>query len=284
MIQVKNLKYQYPNAESDTLTGINFQIDKGEIFGFLGPSGAGKTTTQKILIGILKNYGGSVSVMDQEISQVHADYYETIGVSFEFPNLYTKFTALENLNFFSKLYKGSTEPPMTLLEMVGLKEDANIRVSDYSKGMKMRLNFIRALLNKPELIFLDEPTSGLDPVNLKKVKDIILEQKAKGKTVIVTTHDMHVADSICDRVAFIVAGDIALIDSPRNLKLQHGQKKVAVEYHDNGVLQKSVFDLNSLNKNKDFMALLNNGIIETMHTQEASLDDIFIKTTGRSLL
>src|SRR5690625_2311834 len=190
MINVNQLYFTYPANKDETIRGMSFRIEEGEIFGLLGPSGAGKSTAQKILIGILKGYSGNVRVMGKEISNVGKDYYEKIGVSFELPNLYNKFTALENLNFFSSLYSGSTEDPKQLLESVGLEQHAHSRVSNFSKGMKMRLNLVRSLLNKPELIFFDEPTSGLDPLNMEKVKDIILNKKAEGKTIFLTTHNM----------------------------------------------------------------------------------------------
>ena len=283
MIEIKNLKYTYPGNSEETIHGIDFHIEKGEIFGFLGPSGAGKSTTQKIIIGILKRYSGQVQVFGKELRDQKNDYYEKIGVEFEFPNLYTKLTALENLKFFASLYSGEMENPMKLLELVGLAEDANVRVAGYSKGMKMRLNFIRALLNKPELIFLDEPTAGLDPVNAKNIKNLILEKKAEGKTVFLTTHNMTVADEVCDRVAFIVDGQIRLIDSPRELKIRNGKKNVRVEYRENGSTESREFEMKNIGSNTDFIELIKSKEIETIHTLEATLEDIFIHATGRSL-
>ena len=284
MIEVSNLYFRYPGNDTDTLHGLNFKIEPGEIFGFLGPSGAGKTTTQKILIGILKKYKGRVNVNGKELSDVTSDYYEKIGVSFEIPNLFSKFSAIENLNFFRKLYSGKTEDPLKLLKLVGLEKDATVRVSGYSKGMKVRLNFCRSLLNYPDIIFLDEPTSGLDPVNVQTIKEIILSKKAEGKTILITTHDMHIADTLCDRVAFIDDGNIALIDSPRNLKIQHGKRNVKIEYRDNSKLNAVNFELDSLGSNERFMEIIKNNFVETIHTQEATLEDIFIETTGRKLL
>lgn len=284
MIEVKNLSFTYPKNSVPAINDISFTINKGEIFGFLGPSGAGKTTTQKILIGILKKYSGSVHIMGKELSRLNSDYYNTIGVSFEIPNMYSKFTALENLNYFRKLYSGETENPHKLLELVGLEKDADTRVSDYSKGMKMRLNFCRSLLNKPDIIFLDEPSSGLDPVNVRNLQDIILAKKSEGKTICITTHDMHVADTLCDRIAFVIDGKIPLIDSPRNLKLQYGKRVVKVEYKEDSSIISEQFEMDNLGGNKQFLNLLNDKYIETIHTKEASLDDIFIKTTGKKLL
>jgi fluoroquinolone transport system ATP-binding protein len=232
----------------------------------------------------LKNYSGQVKVFDKELNKLGSDFYERVGVSFEFPNLYSKFTALENLEFFSALYSVKTESPKKLLDMVGLLENKNMRVSEFSKGMKMRLNFCRAFLNNPDIIFLDEPTSGLDPVNAKKIKDTILEQKQKGKTIFLTTHNMNVAEDICDRVAFIVNGEIKLIDSPRQLKLDRGNKVVRVEYQEQGTMASKEFDIEGIGSNQQFTELLKAKKVETIHTQEATLEDIFIQVTGRSLL
>jgi len=283
MIDIQNLKYTYPGNAEETIRGVDFRIEKGEIFGFLGPSGAGKSTTQKIIIGILKNYSGRVRVLGKELRELKNDYYEKIGVQFEFPNLYGKLTALENLRFFRSLYAGETEDPLELLDLVGLAEDADTRVAAFSKGMKMRLNFVRALLNRPELIFLDEPTAGLDPVNARNIRNLILQQKARGRTIFLTTHNMMVADEVCDRVAFIVDGKIRLIDAPRELKIRNGQKRVRVEFRENGKTETREFALKNIGGNSEFIELIKSKDIETIHTLEATLEDIFIQTTGRSL-
>jgi len=267
MIQVRDLRFTYPGRREETIRGIDFTIERGEVFGFLGPSGAGKSTTQKILIGILKDYQGDVQVLGKQLCDVNSEYYERIGVAFEFPNFYSKFSALENLQFFRRLYAGETEEPMQLLERVGLAKDAKTKFGDFSKGMKMRLNFCRALLNRPEIIFLDEPTSGLDPVNAKVLKDHILELKAQGKTVVITTHNMAAAEELCDRVAFIVDGQIPLIDSPRGLKLLKGKKVVRVEYRTEGRLESAEYDLATLGQNPDFLRMMQGSEIVTMHSK-----------------
>jgi len=283
MIEVNDLTYTYPGGKKEAIKGISFSVKPGEIFGFLGPSGAGKSTTQKILTGQLRGFRGDVSVMGKDVSAWKSDYYENIGVSFEIPNHYLKLTAMENLNYFRSLYSGETEDPMELLKLVGLEGDAGNRVSHFSKGMKVRLGFIRALLNKPDLLFLDEPTTGLDPVNGRIIKDIVLKKKAEGKTVFLTTHNMMLADELCDRVAFIVDGEIKLTDSPRQLKLQHGKRVVRVEFNENSHVETREFNLSGLGANADFMNLLCLKDIQTIHTEEATLEDIFIKVTGRSL-
>lgn len=284
MITVTNLFFTYPGNSSPTIKDISFAVAPGEIFGFLGPSGAGKSTTQKIINGILKNYRGSVLVNGREIRAADNSIYERLGVAFEFPNLYTKFTALENLRLFRALYRGQTAEPEQLLVMVGLAEDKNTRVAAFSKGMRMRLNFVRALLNRPEVLFLDEPTSGLDPVNARNIKNIILDLQKNGTTIFLTTHNMTDADELCDRVGFIVDGQLSVIDSPRNLKLQHSSKTVNVEFRLDGRTERKEFPLAGIGANAEFLDLLKTKAIETIHTGEATLEDIFIKITGRKLV
>lgn len=282
MIEVQDLTFTYPGGKA-AVDGISFSVESSEVFGFLGPSGAGKSTTQKVLIKLLQGYGGKVTVMGRELSSWGADYYERIGVSFELPNHYQKLTARENLNFFRSLYARETEDPLGLLDMVGLADDADTRVSRFSKGMQMRLTFARALLNRPELLFLDEPTSGLDPVNARRVKEAVLQLKREGRTVFLTTHDMAVADQLCDRVAFIVDGKIGLVAPPRELKVQHGERRVRVESRKNEGVRRHDFPLDGLGGDKQFLALLRGEEIETIHTAEATLEDVFVATTGKTL-
>jgi fluoroquinolone transport system ATP-binding protein len=284
LIEVSNLFFSYPKISQPTLKGMSFEVQTGEIFGFLGPSGAGKSTTQKILIGLLKEYRGTVSVFGKELSKWKSDYYERVGVSFELPNHFLKLTALENLEYFKSLYQQAGPSPEDLLEMVGLEADGRLLVSQYSKGMKTRLSVARSFLHEPELLFLDEPTAGLDPVNARRIKDLIRAQKVQGKTIFLTTHDMQIAEELCDRVGLVVDGEIKLIDTPRNLKLQYGIPQVRVEYRVNSHTEGEQFALEGLGENPAFLDLLKSHNVETIHTMEASLEDIFIRTTGRTLL
>ena len=163
MIEVRNLSFSYPGENRQAINGVSFGVEPGEIFGFLGPSGAGKSTTQKVLIGLLNGYGGEVRVLGKRLEDWGSDYYERVGVSFELPNHYQKLTALENLNFFRSLYSVPTEDPRGLLAMVGLEDDADTRVSKFSKGMQMRLTFVRALLHRPALLFWTSQRRGWTP-------------------------------------------------------------------------------------------------------------------------
>lgn len=284
MIQVKQLQYTYPGATNPTLRKLDFSVGQGEIFGLIGPSGAGKSTIQKVLIGSLKQYEGEVRVLGKEIKRVGPEYYERIGVAFEFPNFYHKLTVLENLKLFRSLYAGPTDDPAELLARVGLQDAARQKVSQLSKGMKMRLNFCRSIMHRPEILYLDEPTSGLDPVNARVMKELILQKKAEGVTVIITTHNMKAAEEICDRVAFIVDGQIKLIDSPRELRLRLGSRRVRVEYKDGANRSVREFDMDGLGTNESFLQLLRLYSVETIHSQETTLEQIFIDVTGRTLV
>jgi len=283
MIQVRDLEFSYRGGTVPTVSGLNFEVGRGEIFGFLGPSGAGKSTTQKVLTGLLRDYTGQVVVLDRELSDWNSDFYEHIGVSFEFPNLYQKLSAIENLRYFAGLFAGPLEQPEALLERVGLAGDATRRVSQFSKGMKVRLGFVRALLNRPKLLFLDEPTAGLDPVNTQTIKEIIRSVRNDGATVFLTTHDMTVADQLCDRVAFIVDGELRCVGAPRALKLQHGRRALRVEYRAGDGLASADFPLAGIGDNAAFTDLLRTVDIETIHSQETTLEQVFIDVTGRGL-
>lgn len=284
MIKVENLSFAYASSADKKLAinNIEFQINAGEIFGFLGPSGAGKSTTQKLLIGLLSGYEGMIEIMDRPLRHWNASFYELIGVGFELPNHYLKLSAIENLNYFSSFYERKTRDPMELLSLVGLDSHANKRVEEYSKGMKMRLNFIRTMLHDPKIYFLDEPTAGLDPVNARNMKSIIKNLRDNGKTIFLTTHNMHDADELCDKVAFLVDGEIKITDSPKTLKLNNGHRKVVVEYGSETPDRKE-FGLDQLHNNKQFLDILGRSDLLSIHSQEATLDEVFVKVTGKSL-
>jgi len=281
MFKVKNLVFKYPKNQDNTIKGIDFEIKQGEIFGFLGPSGAGKTTTQKILVKLLNYDQGEIVFDDKDLKSFNDAFYEEIGVCFEMPISFSKLTAMENLEFFQKLYKNHADI-QPLMERLGLWDDRNKLVGEYSKGMKIRLNLVRALLNKPKMLFLDEPTNGLDPKNSRIVKDMIREFAHNGGTVFLTSHIMSDVDELCDRVAFITDGKIAEIDSPRNLKIKYGKRTVTVEYNENNQTVSSVFEMDEI-KSESFVQLLQTKNIETIHSGETTLEEIFIQVTGVKL-
>lgn len=279
MFKVSDLKFKYPGNKEDTIKGISFEFYEGEIFGFLGPSGMGKSTTQKLMTKILKNYQGEIIYKGKNLEEYDKAFFNDIGVGFEMPVLFTKLTALENLKFYRDLYPdGAKIKP--ILERLGLWEDRNKRVASFSKGMKSRLNFARALINNPKMLFLDEPTSGLDPVNARIVKDMISEFRDNGGTVFLTTHMMHDVEELCDRVAFITNGKIREISTPKDLKLRYGKREIQLEYQDKNKVLKETFDMDTLKTNGSFFDILKNKEVITIHSGETTLDEIFIKVTG----
>ena len=284
MIQVQNLFYTYAHNNTQAIKDISFAIARGETFALLGPSGAGKSTTQGILTGLLPLQQGSGQVAGFELGGITRRLFNKVGVSFEQSNVYDKLTARENLAFYRKLFDVPTVEPMELLKMAGLDHVADKRAGTFSKGMKHRLTFVRSMLNNPELWFLDEPTTGLDPAIASQIKDIIQTKKDAGVTILLTTHNMMLADQLSDRIGFIVDGELKLVDTPRNLKLKYGQKLVTVEYRQNGTTQTETLSLIDNHEKARLQQILNGHEIETMHTREATLEEIFIKVTGRGLV
>ncbi|MCX5775316.1 MAG: ABC transporter ATP-binding protein [Firmicutes bacterium] len=277
--EVKHLKFTYPSSKKTTLDDISFSVEQGKIFGLLGPSGAGKSTTQKILTKLLTDYSGEVLYFGKEIKTLDRSFYERIGVGFEAPVHFNKLTGNENLAYFSSFYKTKTDYA-ALMTRVGLADAGNQAVGEYSKGMKVRLNFVRALLNDPDFIFLDEPTNGLDPTNAHIIKEIIKELREKGKTIFISTHLMGDVEQLCDQVAFINHGHISEIASPQALKLKYGKHEVTVEYANHGTSEKRVFDIANLGTNQAFLDTLKKEQIITIHSGETTMEDIFMKVTG----
>jgi fluoroquinolone transport system ATP-binding protein len=282
VIKVEGLCHDYVGKGEYAVSDVSFTIERGEIFGFLGPNGAGKSTVQNIMTGLLDLQKGSVTYDGLSVRDLTPSFFNRVGVSFEQPNVYLRLTGLENLEHFSGLFSVPTLDPMVLLERMGLRDEARKRAGEYSKGMRQRLTLARALINQPDILFLDEPTGGLDPSAAASMRDLILEQKERGATVFLTTHNMYLAEELCDRVAFLESGRIVAMDSPSNLKLKHGQHAVSVEYADHDGLASRTFELDNEGKQAftDFIAQVEP---LTIHSQEATLEQIFIKLTGRGL-
>ncbi len=284
MISVSKMTFAYPKALKAAVEDVSFNIQKGEIFGFLGPSGAGKSTTQKILTGLLNGFEGEIKLLGKTLQDWKEQLYEHVGIMFEFPNHFTKLSAIENLKLFQSLYANKSEDPMHLLEKTGLKEDANTLVGSFSKGMKTRLSFIRAILHQPSLIFLDEPTSGLDPMNSRSIKQMILDLREQGKTIFLTTHNMHDAEELCDRVGLIADGKLVVVDAPQALKSKHSEHQVEVSYFDKQKRpQSKIFPLATLATEKEFFELIQNYPLQAIQSKQPSLEDIFLLYTGKAL-
>ncbi len=281
VIEVNNLSFSYTSVPF--LTNISFDVRRGEIFGFLGPSGAGKSTLQKVLTGLCTNYTGSAQILGVESRKHKNDFYEKIGVDFEFPSLYEKMTARENLKYFASLYSGEKRDIDELLSDVGLLSHGDKKVKEFSKGMKSRLNFIKALVHNPELLFLDEPTSGLDPNNARIMKEMILAEREKGKTIIITTHNMIDATELCDRVVFIVDGQMKALDTPRNFIMSKGAIRVTYTYIENDMECTGSCQLDEIKDDELLNLIISENRLKSIHSTEPTLNDIFIEITGAKL-
>ncbi|HDJ99856.1 MAG TPA: ABC transporter ATP-binding protein [Firmicutes bacterium] len=282
VIEAKNLTYSY--GKLTAVDHISFNVKKGEILGFLGPNGAGKTTTFKMLIGLLKPKEGDALILGMDIKKETKRIQRRIGVCFEYTNLYEELSAKDNLVLFADLFGIKDFDPINLLERVGLKGKENDKVKTFSKGMKQRVMVARALVNKPEVLFLDEPTSGLDPVSSEEIRSLILEERERGATVFLTTHDMHEADKLSDRVAFINKGKIVALDAPLNLKQKFGKRALKVKVlKEDGTLDDKTILLDEKDTPEKIYEIFKREKIVTVHSEEATLEDIFIHLTGRGL-
>ncbi len=281
-IIAENLTYRY--GQLIAVDHINFAVAEGEILGFLGPNGAGKSTTVKMLTGQLRPKEGHATVLGLDIARQPKQAQTQIGVCFENTNLYEQMTGLANLTLFARLFGVRDFDAPALLKRVGLDGRGKDLVATYSKGMKQRLMIARALVNRPRILFLDEPTEGLDPASAISIRNIILEERDRGATVFLTTHDMMEADKLSNRVAFIDQGKIVALDTPHALKQRYGQRRLRAQVAaaDGGLVTREIV-LDQPETAAEMQALFSQEQVVTVHSEEATLEDIFIDITGRGL-
>ncbi|MEE9491277.1 MAG: ABC transporter ATP-binding protein [Dehalococcoidia bacterium] len=281
-IVAEELTYWY--GELVAVDHINFTVAQGEILGFLGPNGAGKTTAVKLLTGQLKPKAGRAVLLGMDVASNAEKVQGEIGVCFEETNLYEQMSALENLRLFARLFDIRSLDAYALLKRVGLAGREKDRVENYSKGLKQRLMVARALVSRPQILFLDEPTSGLDPTSAEAIRSVILEERERGATIFLTTHDMMEADKLSDRVAFMNEGKIVALDTPHNLKQQYGKRALKAEVsNESGELEMREIALDTAQTPEAIHELFDQEKVVTIHSEEASLEDIFIRLTGRRL-
>ena len=278
-IAVRGLSFTYRGSAHPVLDDVGLCVAEGEILGLLGPSGAGKSTLQRILTGLLTGYRGSARVLGREIADWGREVYERIGVAFETPVSFRHLTLRENLAYVARLYRGSVRELEGLLAAVGLADDADLLAAHMSKGMGVRFNVARALLHEPELVFLDEPTAGLDPVGVQRMEKLIAVERDRGRTIVVTTHDMTLAHRACDRVGFVVDGHLVEIGIPGELCRRHGKREVRVTWDGGG----GVYPLDGLADDASFHEVLRTRTVRTLHSREADLAEVFASVTGREL-
>ena len=277
-IQVRDLVKTYGDVHA--VDGISFDVMPGEVFGFLGHNGAGKTTTIRMLTGRTRPTGGSATIAGHDIVRDRDEIKPIINLVFEDPNLYERFTGIQNLEIFADLYGVPRRRAGELLELVRLTDAAKRKVKTYSSGMKQRLLIARSLINSPKVLFLDEPTRGLDPASARELRDLIRQLSDRGTTVFLTTHYMEEADELSDRVAFLSAGRIVALDTPQELKLRYGSRTASV------LLRNREEQTISLDEPADAERLagwMRDDQVLTMHSREGTLEDVFIALAGRSL-
>ena len=272
MITVEKITKRFGNKTA--LNQIQFNVEKGEIFGFLGPSGAGKTTLINILTGQLKADEGTTQLLGKDTKDLTPEDLAHIGLVGDSSGYYEKLSLEKNLIVYAKIYGLPNSRVDEVLEQVGLLESKKTIAEKLSTGMRQRMFLARALLNRPELLFLDEPTSGLDPMTSKKIHRLLEELKAAGTTIFLTTHDMVEATELCDRISLLNQGDLVEIGTPRDIIQKYNkEKRVKVIFRDHSEKVMAFEDL----KDQDMRQ------VELIHSMEPTLEDIFIQLTGEKL-
>ena len=280
-IRADSIGYSY--GEQAAVDDVSFEVRRGEVLGFLGPNGAGKSTTIKLLTGQLEAATGTIEILGLPLPAKREEIQARIGVCFEEKNLYPNLTARENLDFFAQLFGVADFAADALLARVGLDGRADDRVAGLSKGMQQRLMVARALVNSPDVLFLDEPTDGLDPVSARAIRAVVREEVDGGAAVLLTTHDMHEADVLSDRVAFINDGTVLALDTPEALKLSRGRRAVQVRYRQGDEIETKEVPLDGPSSGERLRWLVSRPGLLTIHTEEATLDDVFVELAGRRL-
>ncbi|HWQ48032.1 MAG TPA: ABC transporter ATP-binding protein [Methanosarcina sp.] len=277
-VVTENLSKKYGDFEA--VKNISFSIKKGTIFGLLGPNGAGKSTTIKILTCQFPPTSGTAYIGGLNTVLDAVEIKKKIGVVFESQNLYEELSVYENLNFFRRLYNSPKERISEVLKAVGMETYQKNKVKTFSKGMKQKIMISRALLNDPEVLFLDEPGSGLDPRSAREIRQMILDLKEQGKTILITTHNMEEADFLCDCLAIINKGSIIAMDTPANLKKRYGEDVLMIKTVKGDIYE---LPLNTKASSDIFEKLSENNQISLVHSKEATIEDVFIKLTGEKL-
>lgn len=277
-IKMENVDYCY-NDNNNILHGISIDIKEGEIFGLLGPSGAGKTTIVKLLTGQLEAGESKIEVFGKPIGTMDKNFYSNIGMVMDQFGLYERLTCFENLKIMSRIHNVSMVQIQEVLTKVGLKDAMNKEVSKLSTGMKQRLMISRAILHSPRILFLDEPTRGLDPKTAGDIHDLLLSLKKEGVTIFLTTHNMVEAEKLCDNIALLYEGSIVEYGTIEKIKSKYYVEKNVKIIDEHG---KEYIYRQQQDKEK-IIALLNSSSNYIMHTMEPTLEEIFIRLTGKEL-
>ena len=273
VIKADNLGKSFGSFKA--ISSLTFEVNKGEILGFLGPSGSGKTTTINILTGQLTPDQGQSSILGKSSTNLNEEDLTNIGLITENSGYYEKLSLYDNLLFFAKLYDVPQEDLDDLMKRVGLYDRRKTLAEKLSTGMKQRMLLVRAIINKPQVLFLDEPTSGLDPSTSQSIHELIKELQAEGTTIFLTTHDMHEATILCDKIVLLNKGQIVEAGTPSDLIQKYNtDKRVKITYQSGKEDYQSFSELGQVSQTDDIL---------TIHSCEPTLEDIFIQLTGGKL-
>ncbi|MDF2487353.1 MAG: transporter ATP-binding protein, partial [Herbinix sp.] len=265
-------------GENTVLQNISLTIGEGEIFGLLGPSGAGKTTLIKLLTGQLKQVGGTAQVLGMDNRAITSEGYAKIGMVLDNTGLYERLTCRDNLALFTEIYGIPKTNIDLVLKKVDLAEAAKRPVHKLSKGMKQRLALARAIMHGPELLFLDEPTSGLDPATATYIHQLILEERAKGTAIFLTTHNMEEATKLCDNVALLNKGEIVEYGCPMEICRKHNNQnkiQILLKSGETFLLQNDASSAEMISN------YFKENAVESIHSSEPNLETVFMELTGR---
>lgn len=277
-IRANNLSVRF--AEKQVLNNITLEIPEGEIFGLLGPSGAGKTTLIKILTGQLRQEDGYAELLGKDTQNLSTLEHRQIGIMMDNFGLYDRLSAYDNLAFYADIYRVPHNKIADILKSMGLYEARSTVVSKLSKGMKNRLSLARALMNDTKILFLDEPTSGLDPATTREIHTILAEQRKKGTTIFLTTHNMFEAEKLCDHIALLNEGNIIEYGNPTDICRKYNHlNKLRVTLKGGKVISLE----NSSDSACQIKKYLEEESIEAIHSTEPTLETVFLELTGRRL-
>ncbi len=278
MIQCLNVYKRF--AAKEVLSGVNIDIPDGQIFGMLGPSGAGKTTLIKILTGQLSFDSGRVTVLDKDVKALSGEDKKKIGIMMDQFGVYERFSCADNLKVFADIYGVPQSRIKEVLEQVGLADAYHTRAVNLSKGMRARLCLARVFMHDPKILFLDEPTSGLDPQTAKQIHRIILDKKESGCTIFLTTHNMEEAASLCNQVALLNEGKIVESGTPEEICRKYNHQKKIMIHLSSGIDEELMHTPGAAD---EICRLMKEGLIETIHSSEPDLETVFLELTGRKL-
>jgi ABC-2 type transport system ATP-binding protein len=277
VIEIRNLTKDYRDfwgrRKVRAVNAVSLTVNKGEVFGLLGPNGSGKTTTMKLLLGLLFPTEGEIRVLGEQATNVEKN--ERIGYLPEESYLYRFLNAEETLDFYGRLFNipraVRRKRAQELIQQVGLDKAKRRQLKEYSKGMTRRIGLAQALINDPDLVLLDEPTSGLDPIGRKEMKDLILSLRAKGKTVVICSHLLPDVQDVCDRIAILYAGELKVLGRFETLLKSQGETQLVTSQ----LSEEAIRDV------KEVLARHKAELLSVDHPT-ATLEDLFLKTVRES--